>query len=81
MILAVSPGLQFAHRFMRPIPVTVTTAPSTVRLEGRCPRTHISNGSEKSGAVDERTFPTATPAYLIPAVKSSDPTPLLQFRQ
>ena len=43
------------------IPATVNTAPAMVRPEGRCFRTRISSGIAKSGEVDARALPIATP--------------------
>jgi hypothetical protein len=49
------------------MPATVTAAPSMASTGNRSPRKTMPSGTANSGAVDESTVATATPAYFTDA--------------
>src|SRR5438132_5485309 len=58
------------HSWSTTIPATVSSAPRAVVTDRRSPRKITPSGIAKSGAVADRTEPTATPAYFRLATNS-----------
>ena len=45
------------------MPASASSTPTTVKTAMRSPRNSTPSGSANTGAVEDRTDPTATPAY------------------